>query len=106
MKKIILYTVIGVLLTAGVIYYFSTKLVHTDELHHVKVEEKHHTTDKGKEHYTIHADGMTLIVKHKSTWDLIQEGEAYNISYEYADSIEPTILSIVDESEELEGSGH
>ncbi|KGP71925.1 hypothetical protein N782_14815 [Pontibacillus yanchengensis Y32] len=106
LKKIMSSVLISVVLVVALYFYFNSKLVHHDQLHHVKVSNKHLVEERGQSHYKITAGDKELIVEHKSTYDLIQVGQKYNIEYEYAKSIPPTILSIVDESQELKGAGH
>ncbi|KGX85557.1 hypothetical protein [Pontibacillus litoralis] len=106
MKKIVRNSFIGVLIVVGLIFYFDGKHVHTKQLQGVEIQEKHENQHNGKVQYTIVAGNEELIVDHQATWDLIEEGEVYNIEYEYAKSIDPTVLSIVDESQSLKGSGH
>ncbi|KGX86294.1 hypothetical protein [Pontibacillus marinus] len=104
MKKA-LWTILSIVIIVVVSFYLQTKIAHHEKIKDGEVTEKYKKEVNHKTNYYIFADGRALKIKDHNTWNLIHEGEHYDIEYEYSDA-HPPVVKFIGSFDEKGGSGH
>ncbi|ELK49021.1 hypothetical protein QRD89_17105 [Halobacillus sp. ACCC02827] len=89
-------------IAAGIWLFTNYGLVHSKHLEEAVITGKSHTDDG----YFVIVDDKKLHVKDTSTWMLLEEGETYNLTYEWYGIKKPYVKEVNQPHDDDQVGGH